>query len=151
MMFKQVKDILTLLQNLHKEIIMYYDHLESKTDKQLVRQLLDHLRKNKDEFRAVIERYEDQGYPPVLETWVQFTPEKSVEKEVEKFHFDDEMSIEEVTKVAVHFDNWLEDILRHLIEKTNSKEARVVFSSLLEVLEREKLHLSTNNALMKDL
>jgi hypothetical protein len=151
MMFKQVKDILFHLRKLHKEIILYYDQLESRAEMRAVRQLLTHLRRNKDGFMSVIERYEEQGYPPVMEMWIQFSPERSLDKEVENFHFRDDMSVEEVTRLALHFDNWLEDILRHLTEKSGTEEARVVFNALQDVLHEDKRRLATNSALMKDL
>jgi hypothetical protein len=151
MMFKQTKDILTVLQQQYAQIIDYFDGLEDKTDRQRILQLLELEKKRHNEIREIIGRYKREEYKDILETWIQFSAERSLDKELEEFHIRSDISIEEVMNVCVALDNWLEDMLKDLIEKSPSSKARELFDSLLEVMVQEKKQLSTDYALANDL
>jgi len=151
MMFKQTKDILTVLQHQYEQIVDYFDCLEDKTNRQRILQLLELEKKRHNEIREIIGRYKREEYKDILETWIQFSAEKSLDKELEKFQIRPDFSIEQVMNVSVTLDNWLEDILKDLIEKSPSAKARELFDSLLEVMVQEKKQLSTDYALANDL
>ena len=104
-----------------------------------------------NEIREIISRYKREDYKNILETWIQFSAEKSLAKELENFQIRDDFSIEEIMKISVALDNWLEDTLKDLIDKSPSEKAREIFDSLLEVMVEEKKQLSTDYALAKDL
>ena len=151
MMFKQTRDILTVLQQQYAQIIDYFDCLEDKTNRQRILQLLELEKKRHNEIREIIGRYKREEYKAILETWIQFSAEGSLDKELEKFQIRPDFSIEEVMNVSVALDNWLEDMLKDLIEKSPSARARELFDSLLEVMVQEKKQLSTDYALANDL
>ena len=151
MMFKQTRDILTVLQQQYAQIIDYFDRLEDKTDRQRILQLLELEKKRHNEIREIIGRYKREEYKAILETWIQFSAEGSLDKELEKFQIRPDFSIEEVMNVSVALDNWLEDMLKDLIDKSPSARARELFDSLLEVMVQEKKQLSTDYALANDL
>ena len=151
MMFKQTRDILTVLQQQYAQIIDYFDCLEDKTDRQRILQLLELEKKRHNEIREIIGRYKREEYKAILETWIQFSAEGSLDKELEKFQIRPDFSIEEVMNVSVALDNWLEDMLKDLIDKSPSARARELFDSLLEVMVQEKKQLSTDYALANDL
>lgn len=151
MMFKQTRDILTVLQQQYAQIIDYFDCLEDKTDRQRILQLLELEKKRHNEIREIIGRYKREEYKAILETWIQFSAEGSLDKELEKFQIRPDFSIEEVMNVSVALDNWLEDMLKDLIDKSPSTRARELFDSLLEVMVQEKKQLSTDYALANDL
>jgi hypothetical protein len=149
-MFKQIKDIIELVKDLTDEILAYYDHLQNQTDREQIKQLINYLKKEKSKFKKILERYEEEEYQTELQSWIQFIPEKSIVREIENFHVRNDMSADEVIEIAVYLNNWLEDIFKHMIDKSGSKKTRDAFSALLAVLQQDKLHISANHALMKD-
>jgi len=151
MMFKQTKDILTVLQHQYEQIIDYFDRLEDRTDRQRIRQMLELEKKRHNEIMEIIGRYKREEYKDILETWVQFSAEKSLDKELENFQINKDFSVAEVMNISVALDNWLEETLRDLINKSPSARARELFDSLLEVMVTEKKQLSTDYALSNDL
>lgn len=150
-MFKQTKDILTVLQHQYEQIIDYFDRLEDRTDRQRIRQMLELEKKRHNEIMEIIGRYKREEYKDILETWVQFSAEKSLDKELENFQINKDFSVAEVMNISVALDNWLEETLRDLINKSPSARARELFDSLLEVMVTEKKQLSTDYALSNDL
>jgi hypothetical protein len=150
-MFKQLKEVLGNLLMAHKEIIEYYNKLKERAENEQVKLLLTRMIENKEKLYNIIELYQHEDKQPDMDEWIQFMPQKSVKEEFSNFTLDNDMSIDEVTKVAVYFDNWLENILKHLEEKAISKEAKGVFIGIIDMMSHDKMELSTNQALMKDL
>ena len=150
MMFKQIKDVIDLVNNLNNEIIMYYDNLQNQIDREQIKQLIEYLKKEKAKIKKILEIYKEDGSRAELQSWIQFIPEKAIEKEIENFQIREDMSTDEVVEIAVYFNNWMEDIFKHLIDKAGSRQTREVFSAFLNVMQQDKLHLSANHALMKD-
>lgn len=151
MMFKQIRDILTHLQEAHNEIIAFFKALEERSHKNYVSQLLNQLQKRHEKLKSIIGQYQKERNSAIMDAWIQFSPERSVKEELKDFNYKDDLTIDDVTGIAVYLDNWLEDLIHHLVVKSNSREAREIFSNLLEMMKREKLDLSSNSALMKDI
>jgi len=151
MMFKQTKEILGELLMTHKQIIDYYNKLADRAENERVKILLSKMKENKEKIYQVIEKYQQEGDYPELDEWIQFTPQKSFGQELEDFKPGNNMTMDEVTKIAAYFDNRIENILKHLEEKALSEDAKEIFSNISEMINRDKLDLSSDKELMKDL
>jgi rubrerythrin len=150
-MFKKVREILRILQNVHNQVIDYYNHLSDTVKKEQVKILLDHMSRNKLAFKKVIEKYEIEGNQPLLDAWIQYTPEESIKKEVDELETNSDMSIDDVIQIAVDFDDWLENYYRYMSETVASSNLKKVFSNLMETVHKEKLELVSRSNILKDI
>ena len=113
--------------------------------------LINQWKKIRQEFGTVIGRYEKEGSKHILDTWIQFSSDRAVAVILDEIRAKSDCTAEEIFRISGEFENSLEDVIRQLSEKTISAKGRAVFNALLQVMKSEKLHISTNYALMKDL
>jgi hypothetical protein len=151
MMFKQVKDILTQIQNIQNDLNNYYTGISGKTDREKVKILLDSVKETKNKMVNSIEEYKEHGNIDILNTWIQYSPENPVHFDEAEYSITTDMNVEEVVKRIIRHDNWLDTIYEYIAETASSTAVRNVFENMHQNLEHEKRNLSKDVDLIEDM
>jgi hypothetical protein len=61
------------------------------------------------------------------------------------------ISVNEVLELVIHFNTWLENLYRYIMEITNSTEVNKTFSLLLENLISENQNIVKSSKLLEDI
>ena len=150
-MFKQVKDILTQIQNIQNDLNNYYTGISGKTDREKVKILLDSVKETKNKMVNSIEEYKEHGNIDILNTWIQYSPENPVHFDEAEYSITADMNVEEVVKRIIRHDNWLDTIYEYIAETASSTAVRNVFENMHQNLEHEKRNLSKDVDLIEDM
>jgi hypothetical protein len=150
-MFKQVKDILTQIQNIQNDLNNYYTGISGKTDREKVKILLDSVKETKNKMVNSIEEYKEHGNIDILNTWIQYSPENPVHFDEAEYSITTDMNVEEVVKRIIRHDNWLDTIYEYIAETASSTAVRNVFENMHQNLEHEKRNLSKDVDLIEDM
>jgi hypothetical protein len=150
-MFRQVKEILLELQYSLDSVIDYFNNVKNDGKEDYRNYFIQNLVTKKTELNKIIKHYEVNSNASVLNKWIQFSPETEFDKELQKYKTQHEIPLSKAMELAIVYDNWLQDIITHLVDKTSSQQSQGVFSGLLQKIEKEKLSNATDQSLMQDL
>jgi len=151
MMFKQVKDILTQIQDIQNDLNNYYTGISGKTDREKVKILLDSVKETKNKMVKSIEEYKEHGNIDILNTWIQYSPENPVHFDEAEYSITTDMDVEEVVKRIIRHDNWLDTIYEYIAESASSTAVKNVFENMHQNLEHEKRNLAKDVDLIEDM
>lgn len=148
MRFTQVRNMLDQVREFHGQLVEYYDGLSDKAALQRVKMLLDYMGSHEKNLQASLSAYEEGAPRVVLDSWVDCRYCEEVLATCEQTPVTPELSVDDVTKVAVDVDQCLIRFYGAVVENAESHMVREVFRNLIVMEESEmrKLALSAQQA-----
>lgn len=150
--FKQARDVLDYAKDFHHQLSQYYRNLNDKTDQIRVKMLLDYLAIHEDKLEANIKRIEENISGKVLGTWFKYTLCEDLRKELTSMLYRiDDMSVEEIIRMAIQLDDCLIRIYKKIAQNTDIPEIREIFNNLSELEDHEKRRFVMDSTRMYDM
>lgn len=151
MPYKKTRDILDSAKTLHRQISTLYHTLSVDAERERVKMLLNYLSRHEKNLAKSLEKYEEDSSRRILETWFTFMPEIPAAKCFEDVEVTPSMSVDDVIRLALCYDDWLVDLYREAERNSQSEEVREVFNSLLEMEREEEVVLLRDALELKEL
>jgi rubrerythrin len=151
MSYDPIRRIMNRSKEIHEGIRGFYERLSDQTEKKRVRMLLEYLKEHQKELENTLEDLKGQASQDVLDAWLQYRPEPSVEQMLPDMEFKPEMSVDELVQAALSIDDALITYYRRIAENTEFQEVKEVFASLAEKIENDKTKLALDSAALKQL
>jgi len=151
MSYDPIRRIMNRSKKIHEGIRGFYERLSDQTEKQRVQMLLEYLKGHQKELEDTLEDLKSQASQDVLDAWLQYRPEPSVEQMLPDMEFKPEMSVDELLQAALSIDDALITYYRRIAENTEFQEVKEVFASLAEKIENDKSKLALDSAALKQL
>lgn len=139
MPYKKTRDILARAKTLHSQISELYHTLSADAERERVKMLLDYLSRHEKNLAISLEEYEEDASRKILDTWFTFIPEIPAAKCFEDMEVAPSMSVDDVIRLVLCYDEWLVDLYREAAMNSQSEEVREVFNSLLEMEKEEEV------------
>ena len=137
MPYKKTHDILDCAKAFHRQISELYHNLSAEAEKEKVKMLLDYLSRHEKNLAKKIEGCEEDASRKILKNCFKLMPNVSVANCFEDMEVTPSMSVDDVIRLALSFDDWLVDLFTEAARNSQSEELRDVFNSLL-VSEKEE-------------
>jgi len=145
---EQAKDVLKHCQAFHRKVSEYYQQLKDQVASERVKMLLEYLSRHEKHLAKTLGRYEKEASSKLLQTWLQFVDEHIL-KIFDEVEVKPDMTVEDVIKVGLQFDDALLKCFRNVVDNAETEEVRAAFQNLIEMEEQEK-HQLVRNALRAD-
>ncbi len=98
---KQIRDILEHVREFHRSLHDFYEECSEETEDERVKALLDYIGRHEGNFNEALARYEETAARGVLDTWLQFAPDETLNQALKKVEFTPGVSPDEVIQVAL--------------------------------------------------
>lgn len=118
MFSRTLSQVLTDVEEFHRNLASHYTKLLPRAETEDVRVFLGLLRQNEEHYAHSISRYRDRAAGDVLDTWVQFPPEVQLQHSWNESDFDPSMTVRAVSRLAVGYDHRLKKHLLALSDGT---------------------------------
>lgn len=148
-MFKQVKDILQEINLIYNRLYDFYDTLLKVTEDEKAREVIKYVKGNKKLFSDILNDYKKSGEKEVLETWLQFTPEYTLNKQLRNFEKTDN-DINKINLLVIQFETWLLDFYDYIIRTTPSTKVKEIFERLHQRQHKNSKSISTAVKILQD-
>jgi rubrerythrin len=136
---KRVKDILEHIRSFHHRIGDRYANLsEHESDERLVL-LLKYLARHEENFNECLGRYEEDAAKGILETWLQFAGDDTLDEALQRVDLTEDMDVDDIIRCAMSLDKKLVELYRGLADATAAPRVRELFENLIE-MEESKDH-----------
>jgi len=96
-------------------------------------------------------KFENGTSKRILDTWFKYAPMNDIPEDCEGQELKPDMSVEEVIRLALKFDNCLVKLYKQLSENCASKEVKDLFTALLKIEKREERDFVRNAQEVNDL
>jgi hypothetical protein len=113
--------------------------------------LLDYLSQHEQHLEEALADFEGEAKKQILETWLQYKPSINIEKLIGDQSIQPNMPMDEVTKIAIDFDNALIELYRESAAAIDVPQVKQVFENLLEMENHEKLRFVRDAGMLKDI
>ena len=145
MRYTRIRDMLGRVCDFHGEIAEYYKQLSDKMAQKRVKMLLDYMGSHEKNLQECLVAYiDDNASQQVLDNWTACKHCEAVLAMCEHTPIKPEMSVEDVTGVAMDIDRCLMRFYREVVECVESETVREVFVNLLDREEAELRKLAIN-------
>ncbi len=138
MAYKKTRDVLDKMRLFHKQLSEFYAQMSERANRQKVKLLLDYMSRHETRLEGCLARYEDSAAKRVLDTWFQFVPPIAKREFFQDMELAPDMSVEDVIRTTIQFDNCLAEFCMQMSETAMSEEVRELFSCLLSMEKREE-------------
>lgn len=147
--FEQVKDVLDHGRKVHAELRKFYDSLNEQHQQERVKMVLDYLSRHEQNREEALERFEQDARKGILDTWMQYAPSSNVEEILKNCVISPDMSVDEVVKLGMDFDNALVELYRDAAREAEEEHIKELFQDLvkMETSERQRLARDTMSML----
>jgi hypothetical protein len=149
--FEQVKDVLEYGQKTHADLQSFYRSINDEKQQTRVQMLLDYLSQHEQHLEEALADFEGEAKKQILETWLQYKPSINIEKLIGDQSIQPNMPMDEVTKIAIDFDNALIELYRESAAAIDVPQVKQVFENLLEMENHEKLRFVRDAGMLKDI
>ncbi|MGZ8242675.1 hypothetical protein [Methylomagnum sp.] len=95
-------------------------------------------------------RFEADPHAGRLDVWLQYAPTLEIEQRLTECAIRPDMSVDDVVRVALDFDNALIDIYKEAAREAEDTQARAVFENLVEMEEKDKQRFIRDAEWMQD-
>lgn len=136
--FEQVKDVLDYGIELHAQLRTLYSDLSEQSDQARVKMVLDYLSRHERNRAEALRRFEQPPHANSLDVWLQYAPSLEIEQMLKDCAIRPDMSVDDVVKIALQFDNALIEIYKEAAREAEDTNARAIFENLVEMEEKEK-------------
>lgn len=149
--FEQVKDVLDYGQKIHADLQSFYRSINDEKQQIRVEMLLDFLGRHEQHREEALADFEGEAKKHILDTWLQYKPSIDIEKLIGDQSIQPNMTIDEVTKIAIDLDNALIELYRETAAATDIPQVKQLFENLLEMEYNEKLRFVRDADLLDDM
>lgn len=136
--FEQAKDVLDYGIELHAQLRTLYSDLSERSDQARVKMVLDYLSRHERNRAEALRRFEQPPHVHCLDVWLQYAPSLEIEQMLKDCVIRPDMSVDDVVKIALRFDNALIEIYKEAAREAEDTNARAIFENLVEMEEKEK-------------
>ena len=150
MMFKQINDILRELQAVYDNLYKTYESLEKDIEDKKSKEVVKYVLNKKKQFAKMIEDYQSEGRKEILESWIQFSPDFDFKKHSVEMAKEN-LNIIKLNSIFIHFEEWLIDYYKFIIEKTSSSRVKEAFEIILERQKNDSKSITTAVKLLQDI
>lgn len=133
----QVKDILEHIRTFHHQVSEYYKELSSQEPDERVELLLQYLARHEENFNETLGKYEEEAAQGVLDTWLQFAADDTIDAALQPIELDKNMDPDEIIRYAMILDRRLIQLYREIADSTGVSSVRDLFSNLI-LMEESK-------------
>ncbi|MGO4893667.1 hypothetical protein [Flavobacterium sp. W21_SRS_FM6] len=149
--FSTVYDFLLHNQKLHARIAEFYRALQLETSDERVNMLLTILVKHELALLNSMRNYIEQANNNILDTYVQFDREKSVEN-LFSVDFDrSDISTDNVEHLAHRFDQYFSELYDGMSTATENEQVTELFDNLCQYISEEKKRVSKDLNSVQDM
>ena len=141
MRFEQVRDILDHAREFHKRLGEFYQNLADHEEAARIKMLIEYLGKHEKLLEQGMVNFEESVSKQILDTWFQFTQDKTILKLPKAMDIKSHMSVEDVIRIGLELDNRLIEFYKDAAENSEVPELKEVFNNLLEMEQEEERHL----------
>ncbi len=132
---RQVKDILDHVRGYHHKLGRRFSELSARESDERLALLLKYLAGHEKKFEESLAAYEDDAAKEVLNTWLKFVPDETIDGALKHFDLRDDMDADEIIAAVLAFDKSLIDLYRQLADKAPIARIQEVFMNLLQMEE----------------
>lgn len=136
--FETAQDVLDNARELHRLAGFLYQQLRDKAHDDRARMLLGYMVDHEQTMANNIARYERSAPAGILGTWIQYTLEESPQGFIDALDVNDNMSIDDITKIGQQVDSYLVNLFEDVMQTAASPSLQDVFRSLMSMEEEEK-------------
>lgn len=139
MSYATVKDVLDYSRKLHEHASNLYQQLRDQTQRERVDMMLKLLAEHEDALARTMASTSENTAQKVLDEWHQFEPGSISEalRNCRECHPD--MSVEELSAIALKIDDYLITLYRQMASEATSEASRNLFENLVKLEETEKI------------
>lgn len=130
---RQVKDIVDHIRSYHRALAKRLKESSQHEADPRLRLLLEYMSRHEQNFETALARVEQVAAKGLLNTWLKFVPEETVETALQQLEIRDDMDADEILATVLSFDKKLTDLYRELADTAPTPTIQELFSSLLEM------------------
>ena len=146
-----VGDILERVRRFHRELGEFYQKVENLAERERAKLVLEFLQRHEIYLDESLAAYEKDASKGVLDTWFKSTPKMEIGECFDDAEIRPDMSVEDVLRIAMRFDNCVIELYKSLAEQSVSEDVRNLFSTLLEMEKKEEHQVVRNTIGILDL
>ncbi len=146
MPYGQAKEILKYAREFHNHVSKFYQQIADKGQSERVKLLLDYMIHHEKHLEKALEDYEQSITSKALESWYLYTKDQRTFAALDGITYLENMSVDQIMKIAATIDNCLTSSYKGVAETTNVPAIREIFQNLLDMEEQQK-HVKARIAL----
>jgi|GEM_PF-411205 len=144
--FERVQDVIDYGRFLHSEMKALAQRFENQEHNAHLKLLLDYLKRHEDELAASLEKFERETRKSILDIWLPYPPDPKVEKQLQAIEIHPNMSIEEITRVVMEFEDALIELYKEALNEIDDPNVQEVLKNLVALEDGEKHRFAMNVA-----
>ncbi len=129
----QIKDILNHVRGYHRSLRNQLESLSHWETDDRLQLLLNYMARHELNFEKALAAYEADAATGILNTWLKFVPDETIENALRHLVIADNTSVEEILATVLEFDKMLIDLYRELADETPIPRVQELFKHLLEM------------------
>lgn len=133
MAWKQVRDVLKHVRDFYHQLHEFYEGLADHTHDERLALLVKYMGRHEENIHRALDQYEKQAAEAILNTWLQYVPDESLEAALKDLEVHPEMTVEDVIECSMQLDRALIDLYSGLGSEVNAPRVQEMFTSLLEM------------------
>lgn len=134
---RQVKDILDHIRACHHKMSEKLTGSGGHQSDERLGLLLKYMARHEQHFDDALADYEKDAAKGVLDTWLPFVNEETLDAALKNIEFRDDMTPDEIVGAILEFDKSLLELYRELASETSIPHVRELFLNLLEMEENK--------------
>lgn len=150
MRYQTTKEILDHARAYHHRLSEHYQQLQSDTDQERIRLLLDYLSRHERHMEETLVKYTEDASHKILDTWFSYAPDEHLLAACARLDLHPDMTVDDIVAAVVHYDNCLIDMFRDVEQTASIPEVREAFANLLVMEEQAKEQMVRHGLMMRD-
>ena len=144
--FEQVRDVLEYGKFLHAEMKALAERIEDQQQSAHLKLLLEYLKRHEDELASSLDKFEEEIRKNILDVWLPYPPDPRIEKKLQAIEIRSDMSVEEVTKLVMAFEDALIELYKEALNEIDDPNVQEVLQNLVALEDNEKRRFAMNVA-----
>ena len=144
--FEQVRDVLEYGKFLHAEMKALAERIEDQQQSAHLKLLLEYLKRHEDELASSLDKFEEEIRKNILDVWLPYPPDPRIEKKLQAIEIRPDMSVEEVTKLVMAFEDALIELYKEALNEIDDPNVQEVLQNLVALEDNEKRRFAMNVA-----
>lgn len=151
MRYQTTKEILEHARAYHHRLSEYYLELQSDTEQERIRLLLNYLSRHERHMEQALAKYTEDASHKILNTWFSYAPDEHMLDACARLDLHPDMDVDDIVAAVVRYDNCLIEMFRDVEQTASIPEVREAFANLLLMEEQAKEQSVRNGLLMRDM
>jgi CheY-like chemotaxis protein/rubrerythrin len=137
----QTLDVLQRVREFHETMSGVYASMRDKVRNEKVRLLFDHMSGREHGLAHDLAEYEKVAPKAILKTWYKPAPRCMAPEWLKNLDISPDASLDEALDLIIRVDDCLARFYKYMAELTVCEEVKEAFTNLLEIEQREKIHV----------